>query len=221
MNFGTTFAPGTRKIKTSGSDILKLPKEGGAIQFRQITGTPWVEYYRIFLKSEVNGEAANIMVPFPTPIDDAHRLLLPDGRTLADRWPDRQTRYRAVVWSYDDKAVMILDAPGSIFKQMEKMLQKYGSLDAYDLTVTGDTGGAYVKYSVNTPPKGDSPLDEDTLTRIAEELPAVLERQQLSTTLEDLVERIPGSSLLPMEPETEQNMGNLAETGPPPEAEDN
>ena len=179
--------------------MLKLPRDGNAICFRQITGTPWMEYHRIFLKCEVNGEAANVMVPFPTPPDDAHRLLLPDGRTLADRWPDHQTRYRAVVWSYDEQAAMILDAPGSVFKQMEAMIGKYGPLDGYDLTITGDSTGAFVKYTVNTPPKGDQPLDDDTLTRIVDELPAVEERLQLNTTLEDICERIPGATLLPEE----------------------
>ena len=197
VRFGTAFEPGSRKIRSAGSDVLKLPKDGGTIRFRQITGTPWLEYFRIFLKCEVNGEATNVMVPFPTPPDDARRLLLPDGRTLADRWPDRQTRYRAVVWSYDERAVLVLDAPGGVFSQMEKMIEKYGPLDGYDLTITGDSSGAFTKYTVNTPPKGDSPLDEDTVTRIADELPAMLERQQISTTLEDLVERIPGATLLP------------------------
>jgi len=219
MKFGTSFAPGSRRIKTSGSDILKLPKDGGTIRFRQIAGTPWIEYARIFLKAEVNGEATNIMVPFPTPPEAAGRVLLPDGKTLMDRWPHRQARYRAAVWSYDDGAVMVLDAPGSVFSRMEKTLEKYGALDGYDLTITGDTTGTFVKYTVNTPPKGDLPLSDDVLARIANELPAVLERLHISTTLEEIVERIPGASLLEAT-EAEMDAQNLAQTEPPPEEDD-
>jgi hypothetical protein len=196
VNFGTTFEPGTRRIK-SGSDIIKLPKDGNTIRFRQIAGTPWVEYHRIFLKTEENGEAKNVMVPFPAPPDDGRRLLLPDGQTLWDKWAKKQTRYRAIVWSYDDKAVQVLDAPSSVFDQMSKMIAPYGLLDGYDLTITGDSSGPFVKYTVNTPPKGDEPLDGETLGRIDDELPAMLKRQQIATSLEDICERIPGATLLP------------------------